>query len=138
MYITPLTRYDYLRISIALIPDEIIQKYNMLPLVRNGFIYLDICKVVYGFPQVGCLSNYLLTKILSPKGYFQCTHTPGLWRHPLRPILFSLVLDNFVVKYVGKEHTDHLISSIGEFYPVAEDWNGSLHCVITLNLDYQK
>ena len=50
---TPLTRYEYLCISITLIKDKIIQKYNLLSLVRNGFIYLDLCKVVYIFPQAG-------------------------------------------------------------------------------------
>jgi hypothetical protein len=28
--------------------------------------------------------------------------TPGLWTHKTRPILFSLVVDDFGVKYVGK------------------------------------
>ena len=46
----PLTRYEYLHISITLIPEDIIHKYNLLPFVRNGFIYLDICKGMYGFP----------------------------------------------------------------------------------------
>ena len=67
---TPLIRYNYLRISIALIPYKIIQHYNMLPLVINRFVYLDISKGVYGFPQAGRLANNLLTERLAPKGYF--------------------------------------------------------------------
>ena len=63
----PLTKYDYLRIPITLIPENIIQQYNSLPLVRNKFIYLDICKGVYGLPQVGRLAKDLLTKSLESK-----------------------------------------------------------------------
>ena len=48
---TPLTSYEYLRIPITLIPDEIIRHHNLLPIVINGFIYLDIIKGTYGLPQ---------------------------------------------------------------------------------------
>ena len=39
-------------------------------------------------------------------------HTPGLWRHVTRPVQFTLVVDDFGVKYVGKEHAVHLIKAI--------------------------
>ena len=48
------------------------------------------------------------------------------------------MVDNFGVKYVGKEHANHLKSSIRIFYPIADDWTGSLYYGITLKLDYQK
>ena len=54
------------------------------------------------------------------------------------PILFSFTVDDFGVKYVGKEHAKNLITAIREFYLVFEDWNGRLYCVITLKWDYQK
>ena len=31
-----MTRYEYLRLSITIIPQDIIDQYNFLPLVRNG------------------------------------------------------------------------------------------------------
>ena len=31
-------------------------------------------------------------------------YTPGLWLHEWRPIQFSLVVDDFGVKYVGEEN----------------------------------
>ena len=36
---------------------------------------------MYGLPQAGIIANQLLEKRLSEKGYYQCQHTPGLWRH---------------------------------------------------------
>ena len=58
---TPITRYEFLRISNTLIPEEIIHQYNLLPLVRNIFVYLDICRDMYGFPKFGILAKDLLT-----------------------------------------------------------------------------
>jgi len=39
-----------------------------------------------------------------------------------------LVADDFGVKYVGKEHVDHLIKCIKEKYEHTEDWSGDLYC----------
>ena len=63
----------------------------------------------YGLPQSGRLANKQNTKFLEPERYYEVIHTPGLWRHKTPPIQFTLVVDNFGVKYVGKEHADHLL-----------------------------
>ena len=49
-----------------------------------------------------------------------------------------LIVDDFGVKYVGKEHADHLIKVLKEHYEVAEDWDGEKYCGITLDWDYIK
>jgi hypothetical protein len=134
---TPLERYEYLRIPIAIIPDEIIEQYNLRALVRDGAVYVEIRKGMYGLPQAGKLANDLLEKRLAPHGYYQCRHTPGLWRHKWRPVLFSLVVDDFGVKYVGKRHADHLVAALKDNYQISEDWEGKLYCGITLEWDYK-
>jgi hypothetical protein len=53
-----------------------------------------------------------------------------------RPISFTLVVNDFGVKYVGKEHATHLIDCIKEKYGVTEDWMGDLYCGIKLKWDY--
>ena len=50
---------------------------------------------------------------------------------------FSLVVDDFGVKYEGKEHADHLMSVLKEHYTVTEDWEGSKYIGITLDWDYE-
>jgi len=45
-----------------------------------------------------------------------------------------LVVDDFVVKYVGKKHVEHLIRCIKETYELTEDWTGDLSCGITLKM----
>jgi len=48
------------------------------------------------------------------------------------------VVDDFGVKYVGKEHADHLIKSClkKETYKLTKDWAGDLYCGISLWWDY--
>ena len=76
-------------------------------------MFVDIRQSIYGVPQVGALSNKFLKENLVPHGYFEVTHTPGLWRHIIHPILFSLIVDSFGVKYIDKADTDHLIDALG-------------------------
>ena len=43
----------------------------------------------------------------------------------LAPIQFTLVVDDFGVKNVGKEHVLHLQQTLEEHYKVTKDWTGS-------------
>ena len=68
------------------------------------------------------MANEQLKRFLAPHGYYEVTQTPGLWKHKTRPIQFTLVVDDFRVKYVGKEHVHHLLGILRDKYPaVAED-----------------
>ena len=46
---------------------------------------------------------------------------PGYWKYDWHPISFTLVLENFSVKYIGKEHADHLLSVLCHHYEVNKD-----------------
>jgi hypothetical protein len=91
---------------------------------------------MYGLPQSGLLSNELLEKRLNKHGYFQSKLVPGFWTHEWRPIQFTLVVDDFGVKYVGKEHAEHLKSVIAKYYKMSTDWSGTRYIGITLDWDY--
>ena len=121
-----------MKIPIDLIPMEVINEYKLLPLVHDGHIYMEINKGMYGLPQAGLLANKLLAKRLAKHGYTQARHTPGLWTHTWRPITFTLVVDDFGVKYVGEEHARHLENALKEHYEVSSDWGGELYCGITI------
>ena len=45
-------------------------------------------------------------------------------------------MDNFGVKYVGKENADHLIKRIKENYDITEDWEGIFYLGITFDWNY--
>jgi hypothetical protein len=105
---TPLDEPEYMRFHISLIPDEIIEAYDLAKSSHRWFCIHPHQKAMYGLPQSGLLSNQLLRKRLAPHGYYECTHTPGLWKHESRPISFTLVVDDFGVKYINKEDAQHL------------------------------
>jgi hypothetical protein len=54
-----------------------------------------------------------------------------------RPISFSLVVDDFGVKYFGREHAEHLMECIKENYNISSDWKGVAYCGLTLDWDYK-
>ena len=114
---TPLKRPEFIRIKLSDIPDEIIKEYKLKEKVtKNGSIYIEANRGMYGLPQSGLLANQLLEKRLNRHGYHQSKYVPGLWKHDTRPIQFTLVVDDFGVKYVGEEHARHLKSVLEEHY----------------------
>eukprot|EP00804_Cyclotella_cryptica_P004376 CCRYP_006792-RA/>CCRYP_006792-RA protein AED:0.32 eAED:0.32 QI:0/0/0/1/0/0/2/0/518 len=136
-YLTaPLDSYEYMQIPLKIIPDHIIDQYHLRDKVKNGYIYMEICWAMYGLPQAGILANKLLKQRLAKHGYYEVIHTPGLWKHMTRPVSFTLVVDDFGIKYVGKEHAEHLLNALREHYTLDIDWSGSLYCGITLTWDY--
>jgi hypothetical protein len=47
-------------------------------------------------------------------------------------------VDDFGVKYVGKEHADHLIASLQDLYSITIEWDGTLYCGTTFKWNYEK
>jgi hypothetical protein len=113
-----------MRLSISIIVEELICKYNMLDKVKNGHVNICIDKCMYGLSQSDRLENDLLAKRLTPRGYHPVDHTNGLWRHEKRQIAFTLAVDDGGVKYVGEENTNHLLNALKEHYEVMEYWAG--------------
>jgi hypothetical protein len=127
-----------MKTPLVLFPEWIKTQYNLDTHARDGFVFLEIRRAVWGLPQAGILANKLLQKRLKPHGYYECINTPGLWHHATRPITFSLVVDYFEVKYVGKEHAGHLINCLKEeTYKLTKDWTRDLYFGILLQWDYK-
>jgi hypothetical protein len=104
---TPLPRFEYMKMLLSRFPEEIIEKYNLNDLAVDGWVNIEIRKGVYGLKQAGLLANQLLQTLLAPFGYYPARHTPGLWLHKTRPISFTLVVDDFSVKYIENQHAEH-------------------------------
>ena len=47
-----------------------------------------------------------------------------------------MLVDDFGVKYIGKEHVQHLIYALGD-YEIEIDWKGSKYVGIDLDFDYR-
>jgi hypothetical protein len=132
---TPLARKEYMRISSNLIPLAIQQRYN-LQLDSNATALVEINKGIYGLPQAGKLAQDRLIHHLTAHGYHPTAHTPCLFRHETRPVAFTLVVDDFGIKYSGKENADHFLATLRLLYNITVDWTGASY--IGININYNK
>jgi hypothetical protein len=121
---TPLGRLKYMVINLSSLPQEIIGEYGVLELAHDGRVYIEIQKGVYGLPQSGILTNELLQRRLALDGYRPTEHTHGLWKHETHPVRFSLVVDDFIIKYIGRDNAEQLMTSIKKNYAISSDWTG--------------
>lgn len=64
--------------------------------------------------------------------YYEHVNMLGIWYHKTQPISLSLIADDFDVKYVSKEGTDHLIACIKSTYTLTKDWTSDLYVVSPL------
>jgi hypothetical protein len=134
---TILDRPEFMKLALSIIPQEIIDIYKLLEKAKNGFVYIQINKIMNGLPQAGRLANDLRVKCLAPHGYRPVPHTHGMWKHNTHPVTFTLVVDDFRIKYVGQENVYHLLNALKQDYNVTEDWTGGLYCKIKLDWDYK-
>jgi hypothetical protein len=135
---TPMARYEYMQLNISDMPNNVIEHYKLRDIVTpDGHIYCKIQKGMYGLPQAGIIAQELLADHLKQNGYMQSKTTPGLWLHKMRPIQFSLAVDDFGVKYVGKENVLHLLNTIQQYYKCSCDWDGKRYCRLTIKWDYE-
>jgi hypothetical protein len=92
---------------------------------------------MYGLKQAGLLANQLIQTRLTPFGYYPVRHTPGLWLQKTQPFSFTLVVDDFAVKYVGKHHAKHLRNALLRKYELTTDWTTTVYSGMTLKSDYK-
>jgi hypothetical protein len=133
----PLPRFEYMKMLLSRFPEEIVDKYNLKALAFEGLVYIEIRKGIYGLKQAVLLANQLLQTRLAPFGYYPACHTPGLWMHKTLPVAFYLVMDDFTVKYVGKQHADHLRNALLKTCELTTDWTANVYSGITLKWDYK-
>ena len=128
--------FEYTRMPMKMFPEHTIQQYNLRKHAKNGFVYVKNQWIIYGLPQDNQVKQFL-----EPEGYFKVKKNKlGLRRHRTRPIHFTLVGDDFGMKYVvGKEHAEHLLNRLERHYPaISIDWTGGLYCGISLKWNYDK
>ncbi len=131
---TPMDRYKYFRMKLELFPQEIINEYRLHDKVdTDGNVFCEVQPGMYGLPQAGIVAQNLLTKHLHKAGYQQSKITPGYWHHYWCPISFTLIVDNFGVKYINKEDVKHLASVLKQDYEINIDWEGTRYLGLTLN-----
>ena len=135
---TPMKEKEFFKLPIKIIPSDIIAHYKLTSLVHKDHVYIQVNKGMYGLPQEGILAYLQLVKRLAPYGFHPTNHTPGLWSHNKRPIIFTLVVDDFGIQYSSNEDANFLINALRSHYTITMDWSGSRYCGLHIEWEYQK
>jgi hypothetical protein len=120
---TPLPRKEYMRVPIKYIPLATIVKYQLQPYIHNGYVLFEINMGMYGLPQAGLLAQLRLIDRLLENGYHE-TNTPCLFRHEDNETTFTLIVDDFGIKYTTQKGIDHLIAVLRSLYKIKINWKG--------------
>jgi hypothetical protein len=93
----PMEQPEYMRMKLSdLLPQEFVDLYSLTKIAEdNGNVYIKVQKGMYSLLQAGILAHRLLEQQLNEHKYHQSQATSGLWKHALRPISFTLSVNNF-------------------------------------------
>ena len=122
---TPTDRPEFLRIQLSNFPEEVIEHYKLQENVDyKVFVYVKCVCGIYVLPHAGIIAQKLLKERLKKHGYRQSDKTPSFWKHDTQPISFTLIVDDFGVKYIVKKHANPPIKVLKNHYTVAEYCEG--------------
>ena len=62
--------------------------------------------------------------------------TPGLWWHTCRPIQFLLIVDDFGVEYIEKQHAENLSNVFTKYHEISREWESKNFSGIDLQWNY--
>jgi hypothetical protein len=132
---------EYMRVLLRQIPIAIQHQFGIFKAHADQLhdsVYVRIDKTMYGLPQAGIISQQILVQHLTKYGYHPAPHTPCLFAHESRPISFTLVVDDFGIKYSDPADLEHFYASLRAKYSIKTCSEGSVFKYIgyTLNFDY--
>ena len=68
---SPMAKSEYMKVPIKYFPPDIIAQYKLDGLVKNGYVYIEVMKGMYGLKQAAVLAYYQLATHLRTAGYQQ-------------------------------------------------------------------
>ena len=87
---------------------------------------------MYSLVQARIISHDALKENILPYGYVPAYITQGLWTQNVREVNFTLVVDNFGIKKIKQQDSDHLVVFLKYKYEVTQDWKGRIYYGIRL------
>ena len=127
-----LEQEEYMWLSRDQVPTDIITQYGDRIRWCEDKTMVRIVKGIYGLPQAGRLAHEKLCRLLKKHDYHVCPNTPCLFAHATNGVMFTLVVDDFAIKYGDKAGVEHLFAAIREEYRLEVDWKGSKYIGMTI------
>ncbi len=130
---------ESVRIDASSISIPTLTKLGLLPFLRhshgNPFLFCDVLKTVPGLPQSGLLSQLRLVALLTQRGFSE-TSTPMLFRHRTHSTAFTLVVDDFLVRYSHPSELDHFVSCLSTLYELKVHQDLPRYTYLGYTIDY--
>ena len=108
-----MARYEYMKIPLHWFHQDIIDQYKIMDLVeKDGFVYGDIRKGMYGLKKSACIASECLSKLLKYHGYYPLHSKPSIWCHETIPTKFTLSMEDFGIQYTNPDHAHHIVDTL--------------------------
>ena len=131
---TELPRSEWMRIPVKFLSAAILDKHNLRPFINDGAVIFEVVKSLYGLPHAGKISQDELIRHLATHGYHQTT-TPCLFRHDTNGIAFTLVVDDFGIKFRERAAAQHLIDTLLLRYQITIKFDATKYLGLTLRFN---
>jgi len=131
-----LAQPEWIRVPTKNIPRAILEEHNLVQYIVNDHILCRVDGTMYGHPVAGRFANADLVKHLAAHGYAQDANVPCMFAHCTESISFSLVVDDFGIKYTKDSDLARLVSVLREKYELQVDLTGSKYIGVRLDWDY--
>jgi hypothetical protein len=126
----------WIKIPVKDVSQSLLEEHNLLQFVVDNHILCRVDGTMYGHPYAGRGANIDLVAHLASHNFIQDSNIPCLFTHSARKISFTLVVDDFGVKYDNLTDFNFLVSSLREKYEVHVDLTGSKYIGVRLDWDY--
>ena len=127
----------YMRIRLNQLSQASIDKHGLAKFAKNGSVLFAIDKGIYGHPEAGRLwQRELIDNCLTPAGFRSLPSAPCLFTNEDKSVVFSLVVDDFFVKYRARADAEPLLEALRARYTITQDESASKY--LGLSLDWEK
>jgi hypothetical protein len=123
---SPLEKPEFMILTKSQLPQEIIEEFKMqIDWNEDNNALVQIEYSLYGLPHAGRISAIKVDNLLKRHGYHQCYSTPCLYHNKHNGIYFTLIVDDYLIKYKHKQDAEHLLNALQTEYEVSVDWGGT-------------
>ena len=95
-------------------------------------MHMEVYSSIYRLLQAGQLAHNHLVVHLAPYNYALVKHTLGLWIYKSNGIVFTLVVNDFGIKYSSETQLQYLIDVLKSKYTITTNISGSLCIEVSL------
>ena len=130
-------RKEYMRIPLSHFTQEDMIKYDINKFIKPNAktVLTEVNGNLYGLVNASLVAQKNLIELLNQNDFYE-TDTAQLYKHKFKNIEFTLIVDDFGVKYndkVDAEFLHHILLS--RYEKVKVDWSGELYLGMSIKLD---